>query len=57
MVGRLEIERLRRETEQRMGDRFDIRAFHDQVLEDGSVPLSLLRRKIERWSGGSRAAS
>jgi uncharacterized protein (DUF885 family) len=50
MVGRLEIERLRKEAEQRMGDRFDIRTFHDQVLEDGSVPLSLLQRKIERWA-------
>jgi uncharacterized protein (DUF885 family) len=52
MVGRLEIERLRRDAEQRMGDRFDIRAFHDNVLEDGSVPLALLRRKIERWAAG-----
>ena len=51
MVGRLEIERLRKEAEQRMGDRFDIRAFHDRVLEDGSVPLALLQRKIERWAG------
>ncbi|HEU5169335.1 MAG TPA: DUF885 domain-containing protein [Gemmatimonadales bacterium] len=51
MIGRLEIERLRREAEQRLGDRFDIRAFHDQVLEDGSVPLGLLRRKLERWRG------
>ncbi len=59
MVGRLEIERLRAEAEQRMGDRFDIRSFHDRVLEDGSVPLSLLRRKIERWAsaGGPAPAS
>ncbi len=49
MVGRLEIERLRKGAEARMGDRFDIRAFHDRVLEDGSVPLSRLRRKIDRW--------
>ena len=53
MVGRLEIERLRREAAQRMGERFDIRTFHDHVLEDGSVPLALLRRKIERWAGGT----
>ncbi|MGH7631524.1 MAG: DUF885 domain-containing protein [Gemmatimonadales bacterium] len=50
MVGRLEIERLREQAEQRMGDRFDLRAFHDRVLEGGSVPLSLLQRKIERWA-------
>ena len=53
MIGRLEIERLRHEAEQRMGDRFDIRAFHDHVLEDGSVPLALLRRKIERWAAAA----
>ena len=56
MVGRLEIERLRKEAEKRMGDRFDIRAFHDRVLEDGSVPLSLLRRKIERWAAEGTTA-
>jgi uncharacterized protein (DUF885 family) len=53
MIGRLEIERLRHEAEQRMGDRFDIRAFHDHVLEDGSVPLALLRQKIERWAAAA----
>ncbi len=57
MVGRLEIERLRREAEQRMGDRFDIRTFHDRVLEDGSVPLSLLRWKIERWASSSAGSA
>jgi uncharacterized protein (DUF885 family) len=49
MIGRLEIQRLRAQAEQRLGDRFDIRAFHDQVLGDGSVPLGLLRRNIEAW--------
>jgi uncharacterized protein (DUF885 family) len=57
MIGRLEIERLRHEAEQRMGDRFDIRAFHDHVLEDGSVPLALLRQKIERWADTRPAGS
>jgi uncharacterized protein (DUF885 family) len=33
-----------------MGARFDIRAFHDHVLEDGSVPLAFLRQKIEQWA-------
>lgn len=51
MLGNLEIRRLRAQAEQAMGDRFDIKAFHDRVLEDGSVPLSMLRAKIERWIG------
>ena len=49
MVGRLEIERLRAEAEQRLGTAFDIRAFHDRVLENGSVPLGLLRSDVESW--------
>jgi uncharacterized protein (DUF885 family) len=51
MVGALEIQRLRAETERRLGPRFDIRRFHDRVLEDGTVPLSVLRAKLERWNG------
>jgi uncharacterized protein (DUF885 family) len=47
MVGALEIERLRAEAERRLGSRFDIKRFHDTVLEDGSVPLPLLRVKLE----------
>jgi uncharacterized protein (DUF885 family) len=49
MIGRLEIERLRGEARSRLGSRFDIRTFHDRVLEDGSVTLGMLRAKIERW--------
>jgi uncharacterized protein (DUF885 family) len=52
MVGRLEIERLRRLAEARLGRRFDVRAFHDRVLENGSVPLAWLGREIDRWSSG-----
>lgn len=52
MIGRLEIERLRAEAERRLGSKFDIREFHDRVLEQGSVPLSLLRSNIEAWMEG-----
>ena len=47
MVGALEIERLRADAQRRLGDRFDIKRFHDAVLEDGSLPLPLLRAKLE----------
>jgi uncharacterized protein (DUF885 family) len=55
MLGSLEIRRLREEAEAKLGARFDLKAFHDRVLEDGSVPLSMLRAKIGRWmaSGGT----
>ena len=49
MVGRLEIERLRQEARTRLGPRFDIRQFHDRVLESGNVPLPVLREHIEAW--------
>jgi len=48
-VGQLEIRRLRTEAEKQLGTRFDMRAFHDQVLEDGTITLPMLRDKISRW--------
>ena len=38
------------------GAKFDIKAFHDVVLEDGSMPLWVLREKVERWVADSLAA-
>lgn len=57
MIGRTEILRLREKARSALGPRFDIRAFHDQVLEDGAVPLGFLQLKIDRWieGGGSKA--
>ena len=52
MVGRIELERLREHARQRLGGRFDIRAFHDAVLSGGGVPLSVLAEEIERWIAG-----
>ena len=49
MIGNLEIRRLREDARQKLGARFDIKLFHDVVLEDGSLPLWVLREKIERW--------
>jgi uncharacterized protein (DUF885 family) len=49
MIGNLEIRRLRDEAERKLGARFDIRAFHDMVLKDGTMPLRALREKVERW--------
>ena len=47
--GALEIVALRREAETALGEDFDIREFHDRVLENGTVPLRLLRRHVEAW--------
>jgi len=48
-LGMLKIVELRRRAEEALGSRFDIRAFHDEVLRDGAIPLPALERKIERW--------
>ena len=42
MIGRLEIQRMRREAEERQGDRFDVRKFHSAVLDSGGLPLDVL---------------
>jgi uncharacterized protein (DUF885 family) len=55
MLGNLEIRRLRQFAERELGPKFDIREFHDRVLEDGTVPLGLLRAKIERWVATKKA--
>jgi uncharacterized protein (DUF885 family) len=57
MIGRLELMRLREQARTALGERFDIRAFHDAVLEDGTVPLGSLRQKIERWIAEPRPAA
>jgi uncharacterized protein (DUF885 family) len=49
MIGALEIRKLREEAKAKLGSRFDIKAFHDVVLEDGSLPFWVLRMKIDRW--------
>jgi uncharacterized protein (DUF885 family) len=50
MLGAIEIRKARDAAQQTMGPRFDIKAFHDRVLEDGAVPLTFLKEKISTWS-------
>lgn len=50
MVGKLKILELREWAKQELGDQFDIRSFHDEVLKDGPVPLNLLEEKIKEWA-------
>jgi len=48
-IGQLKILELRATAKQRLGEKFDIKAFHNQVLLDGSLPIAVLEAKIERW--------
>lgn len=48
-VGEQTIIRLREEARAKLGDRFDIKAYHDQVLKHGCLPLKILERNINAW--------
>jgi uncharacterized protein (DUF885 family) len=53
-VGQLTILRLRAKAERELGSRFDIREFHAQVLNTGSLPMPVLERKIDAWIASRR---
>lgn len=48
-IGQLKIRELRAKAKQKLGSKFDIREFHNQVLETGCIPLALLEEKINIW--------
>ena len=49
MIGRLEIQRMRRDAEAALGSSFDIKGFHDTVLGSGLMPLPVLDRVVREW--------
>lgn len=56
MLGMLEIQRLRDHAQRALGAKFDVKAFHDRILENGSVPLPTLRGTIDRWIAAVKAS-
>lgn len=48
-IGALKIQELRQRSQEKLGDRFDIKAFHEQVLNTGGLPLAVLEAKIDNW--------
>ena len=48
-TGELKIQQLRQQAQKELGEKFDIRAFHAEVLKDGSLPLDLLDTKLQAW--------
>jgi uncharacterized protein (DUF885 family) len=56
-LGQIEMLRLRAEARERLGDRFDIRGFHDAMLGSGAVTLPILRGVVDAWATGRQASA
>jgi uncharacterized protein (DUF885 family) len=54
-IGALTIQRLRRKAQEALGDRFDVKDFHAQVLMTGALPMSVLEKKIDDWIAARKA--
>jgi uncharacterized protein (DUF885 family) len=55
-LGQLKFRELRAQAQDSLGDRFDIRTFHDAVLEQGAVPLDLLEAHMNAWLAAQATA-
>jgi uncharacterized protein (DUF885 family) len=55
-IGQLKITELRDKAKKALGDKFDIRAFHDEVLDSGALPLDVLESRVNDWITATLAA-
>jgi uncharacterized protein (DUF885 family) len=53
-IGDLRLQALRRNAENELGEKFDVRDFHREVLDDGALPLDVLEAKIARWTAARK---
>jgi uncharacterized protein (DUF885 family) len=54
-LGELKIRELRRRAAEELGPKFELRAFHDQILLGGSMPLTILAQEVDRWISATRS--
>ncbi len=55
-IGQLKIQELRQKAEQTLGAKFDIRKFHDAVLDQGALPLDILQKQVDAWIASQNAS-
>jgi len=53
-IGELKLKELRAYATRELGEKFDIRQFHDQVLDNGALPLDLLEQRIKAWAATAK---
>ncbi len=56
-IGEIRLRQIRHKAERELGDRFDVRTFHDALLVDGPLPLDLLDARMDRWIAEQKARS
>ena len=54
-IGQLKIKALRAKAKEALGDKFDVRRFHNAILDDGAVPLTVLESRIDEWIAAQKA--
>jgi len=54
LIGKLKIMELREKAKTELGDKFDYRGFHDEILKDGPVPMTILEEKINNWISATK---
>jgi uncharacterized protein (DUF885 family) len=56
-IGELKIKELRAYATKELGEKFDVRAFHDQILTNGALPMDVLEQRVKDWVKEQKAAS
>jgi uncharacterized protein (DUF885 family) len=54
-LGQLKIRELREGAEKELGPKFDIRSFHDEILDGGTLPLDLLEARVNKWIAAQKS--